>query len=218
MNKVIRLKGIKTKRRKAFKPKNKLNFNRAKDNISFKPMLPIISIFSVLIGCVLFTKSPIDFINQIIQNKLLVMQSNNFYNIFKSLILFEFLFVFLLFFLGTNIFGNFVVGIVPILKMITCGYLCSYMYNKFELNGVLFSLVFIVPFISISGTVIIALSSESYLLSKSVNTSILQRKTAKDGTLQLFLVKFIIIAFLEIILVLLNSAILSSFGSKISLQ
>ena len=92
------------------------------------------------------------------------------------------------------------------------------MYNKYELNGVLFSLIFFVPYFSITSSILIAMTNEGYAMSKSMTNCIMQRKTAQEGHLQLFLIRFILIAVFDLLFVLLNSLLLSSFGTKISLQ
>lgn len=220
MNKVISLKGLRFNRRKRIssRPKRNLDIKPTETDGFYKAVASISSIFSVLLGSLCFLKLPSAFFETQFTEIIGTLQSGNFISIFKCLICIEIIFVAVCFLLGTNLFGNFIIFLVPAAKTFFAGYLGALMYNKYELNGVLFSLVFLVPYFSATCTALIALSNEGHSMSKSLTASVLQRKTTKDDGLRLFLARFTLIFITDIIFTLLNSLILMSFGAKISLH
>ena len=221
MNKVISLKGLRFKNRRKITSKPRRNVDvkpHGKNSNLFRFALSFASIFSVLLGALFFSKISSTEFEQYFINAIKEIQSENFTIIFKDLCSIEIIFIATCFILGTNLFGNIFIFAVPIIKTFFAGYIGALMYNKYELNGVLFSLIFFVPFFSVTCTALIALTNEGYAMSKSMTSCILQRKTTKDGDLQLFLIKSVLITLFDLLFVLLNSLLLSSLGTKISLQ
>lgn len=220
MNKVISLKGLRFRRRKiTSKPKRNLDIKpRDKQNNIYRIALSFACIFSVLLGSLFFSKISSTEFTQYFTDIIKNLQCGIFTEIFKILISVEIAFIVTCFILGTNLFGNIFISAVPIIKTFFAGYIGALMYNKYELNGVLFSLIFFVPYFSVTCSALVALTNESHIMSKTLATCILQRKTTKDGSLQLFLIKFAGIALFDLLFALLNSLLLSLLGAKISLQ
>lgn len=219
MNKVISLKGLRFKRRKmTSRPKRNVDVKPQDKNINiFKIAVSVATVISVLLGSLFYSKSSLELQNYFI-NLIIQLQTGNFVTVSKSLCSIEMIFITVCFILGTNLFGNVFISLVPVTKTFLAGFLGALMYNKYELNGVLFSLIFFVPYFSVTSSILIGMTNEGYIMSKSLTSCILQRKTAKEGTLQLFLIRFIIIAVFDLLFAALNSLLLSSFGAKISLQ
>lgn len=221
MNKVISLKGLRFRSRRKITSKPRRNVDvkpHGKNNNIFRVALSFACIFSVLLGALFFLKMSSTEFEQYFINAISEIQSKSFTAVFKDLCGIEIIFIVACFILGTNLFGNILIFAVPIIKTFFAGYIGALMYNKYELNGVLFSLIFFVPFFSVTCTALIALTNEGYTMSKSMTSCILQRKTTKDGDLQLFLIKSVLIISFDLLFVLLNSLLLSSLGAKISLQ
>ena len=221
MNKVISLKGLRLKSRRSIVSKPKRNVD-VKPDVStgniYRIALSFACISSVLLGALFYSKMAPAWIEQYIINAIKELQSTNFAGIFKYLCSMEIIFVVTCFIFGTNLFGNILISVVPIIKTFFAGFLGALMYNKYELNGVLFSLIFFVPYFSVTSSALIALTKEGFTMSRNLTHCILQRKTTKDGDLQLFLIRFLLITLFDLLFVLLNSLLLSSFGAKISLQ
>lgn len=221
MNKVISLKGLRFRSRRKITSKPRRNVDvkpHGKNSNIFRIAVSFACVFSVLLGALSFSKMPSTEFEQYFINTINEIQGENFTVIFKNLYSIEIIFVAACFILGTNLFGNIFIFAVPMIKTFFAGYIGALMYNKYELNGVLFSLIFFVPFFSVTCTALIALTNEGYAMSKSMTSCILQRKTTKDGDLQLFLIKSVLITLFDLLFVLLNSLLLSSLGTKISLQ
>lgn len=221
MNKVISLKGLRLKSRRSIVSKPKRNVD-IKPTVTtgniYRIAVSFTCIISVLLGALLYSKTSLSGLEQYIINLIKEIQSANFTNAFKYLCSMELIFIVTCFILGTNLFGNILISAVPIIKTIFAGFLGALMYNKYELNGVLFSLIFFVPYFSVTGSALIALTKEGFTMSRNLTYCILQRKTTKDGDLQLFLIRFLLIMLFDLLFALLNALLLSSFGAKISLQ
>ncbi len=220
MNKVISLKRFRFRRRKKItsRPKRNVDVKPQDKNINiFKIAVSFASVFSVLLGSLFYSKSSPAF-QEYFVNLIKQLQGDSFVNTLKTLCSIEIIFIVACFILGTNLFGNIFISLVPVAKTFLAGYIGALMYNKYELNGVLFLLIFFVPYFSVTASILIAMTNEGYVMSKSMTNCIMQRKTAQEGLLQLFLIRFILIAVFDLLFVLLNSLLLSSFGTKISLQ
>ena len=221
MNKVISLKGLRLKSRRSIVSKPKRNVD-VKPDVStgniYRIAVSFACIFSVLLGALFYSKMSSTELEQFFINTIQEIQSANIVNSFKYLCSMELIFIVTCFILGTNLFGNILISAVPIIKTLFAGFLGALMYNKYELNGVLFSLIFFVPYFSVTGSALIALTKEGFTMSRNLTYCILQRKTTKDGDLQLFLIRFLLITLFDLLFALLNALLLSSFGAKISLQ
>lgn len=221
MNKVISLKGLRLKSRRKITSRPKRNVDvkpHDKNTNIFRIAVSFACIFAVLLGSLFFSKMSATQFEHFFVNTIKEIQDESFIGVFKSLCGIEIIFIAACFILGTNLFGNIFISLVPVVKTFFAGYIGALMYNKYELNGVLFSLIFFVPYFSATCSSLIALTNEGYAMSKSLTSCILQRKTTKDGDLQLFLIRFILIALFDLLFALLNSLLLSSLGAKISLQ
>lgn len=220
MNKVISLKGLRLRRRRIIpRPKRNVDIRPYEKNTNlFRIVISAASVFSVLPGVLFYSKMSTPEFQQHFINTIKQIQTESFANIFRCLCSIEIIFIATCFILGTNLFGNIFISLVPVTKTFFAGFIGALMYNKYELNGVLFSLIFLVPYFSVTCSTLIALTNEGYVMSKAMTNCIMQRKTTKEGTLQLFLIKFILITLFDLLFVLLNSLLLSALGTKISLQ
>lgn len=220
MNKVISLKGLRLRRRRiSARPKRNIDINPRDRNINiFKIAVSLAAVISVLLGSLFFAKMSASGLEQYFTNFIKALQAESFKDVFKELCSIEVIFISVCFILGTNLFGNIFISLVPIVKTFFAGYIGALLYNKYELNGVLFSLIFIIPYFSVTSTILIAMTNEGWEMSRTLTNCVMQRKTAKEGILQLFLIRFILIALFDMLFVLINSLLLSSFGTKISLQ
>lgn len=218
MSKVISLSKFRMRNRKSAVPTKYKQYKRTDSVFSYKLVLSLISIISIFIGSFLFSKIQFGLLSDFILKIVASLQNKNLISILKMLAVPEIISMLLSFILGTNLFGNFLITFVPALKLCLVGYFGALMYSRFELNGVLFCLIFLVPYFAATNTLLIEFSDECFKMSKELNQSVLQRKTAKDGTLQLFLIRFIIILLIDLVFVVLNSILISSFGGKIILQ
>lgn len=218
MSKVINLSKLRRRRISKTVYKKQVVHQQRTPILSFRLCLAVLSIMAIFIGSLIFSKYEISFVTNYLLNLVKSLQNDSALYVLKKLILPEILTFALCLIFGTNILGSSFIIFVPVIKLSIFGYLGALMYSNFELNGVLFSLIFLVPFFAASGTVLIILSNESYQMSKTLNMAVVQRKTAKDGSLQLFLVRFMILLFIDILFVVMNSFLIASFSSKIILQ
>lgn len=220
MNKVISLKGLRLGRRKIIpRPKRNVDVRPYEKNTNiFRVIVSFASVFSVLLGVLFYSKMSTAEFQQHFINTIKELQTESFADVFKCLCSLEIIFIATCFILGTNLFGNIFISFVPVTKTFFAGFIGALMYNKYELNGVLFSLIFFVPYFSVTCSTLIALTNEGYIMSKALTNCIMQRKTTKEGVLQLFLIKFIMITLFDLFFALVNSLLLSSLGGKISLQ
>lgn len=212
MSKVIR---IKRPYRKV-KAKKKINFADIFSE-KYKVILLLVSISSVLFGSFIFNGFNDASFSQIIENKISLFESKELLKILLFFIKTELIYFAFAMVIGTSFIGA-PLTIVPIsIRCIVTGFLGEYMYNEYELKGVLFCLLFIFPYTAIATTSLLFASNESIYMSAKNYDTITNKNTADDISVKLYLLRYFILAIINCICAVFNSLLIVLFIDKINL-
>lgn len=212
MSKVIRIK----KSYHKVKPKRKMDLSFI-FNEKYKVVLLIFSIASILLGSFIYNGFINESLTQIIENKIVLFKSKELLKILLFLIKTELIYFALAMAIGTSFLGA-PLSIIPIsIRCVITGFLGGYMYNEYELKGVLFCLLFIFPYTAVATTSLLFASNESiYMSIKNYNT-ITNKNTADDVSVKLYLLRYLILIIINCVCALFNSFLIVVFIDKINL-
>lgn len=212
MSKVIRIK------RAYRKPKSKrhIDFSHLFQE-KYKVILLIVAVLSVLLGSVLYNSFNDSSLIDIIENKIALFESQELLKIFLFFFKMELIYFAFAMLIGTSFVGT-PLTVIPIsLRCIITGFLGGYMYNQYELKGVLFCLLFVFPYTAVATTSLLFASNESiYMSSKSYRT-ITNKNTADDISVKLYLLRYFILIVINSVCALFNSFLIVLFINKINL-
>lgn len=215
MTKVITLR----KRKKSYsiaektKQKQRSNFVIEKNRI----FLLIISIISILLGAVAYRFFPNENIIENLNNTLEIFKTENFINIFLCFIKADLIYFLMAFFIGTSFMGAVLSPLPIVLKCFLIGFQSGYLYNDFELKGVLFCLILLYPCYVITTSSLIFACDESIYMSKYLFSTITNKNTANDISVKLYLLRYLILIVINIVCIAVNSAIVCFIAPKINL-
>ena len=212
MSKVIKVK----KRYPKSKLRNSSSFN---DLISekYKVVLLFCSISSMIIGSVIYNSFESEIIVNAISEKILLFQSENYFKIILYLIKSEIIYFLLAMFIGSSFVGA-PLSVIPIsLRCLLVGYTGAYMYNEFDLNGVLFCLLFVFPYTAIATTSLIFALNESIYMSNNCFNSLTNKNTADLISVKLYLVRYLFLTVINVFCALFNGLLIIALINKINL-
>lgn len=213
MTKVINLrKYTKSRNNKRKKDYDKTSIKEEK----YKVILLVISVFSILLGCLIFKYNKQYLIDNF-DYYFSMIKTYSFIDIFLNLIRFDICFLVLIFFIGTSFVGKILVFIPPMLKSVIVGYISSYIYCEYKTNGILLCLVLLYPYIAMTTSTLIFAANESAFMSNYVRDVISHKNTADDMSIKLYIMRYIILFGVNIICALVNSLIITFIMPKINL-
>ncbi len=215
MTKVITLR----KKRKNYSKPDKIRPKVASD-INFEKnriVLLVLSIISILAGALFYRTFPNAEITSQIDNSLELFSSAVWNNIFIFFIQSDLIYILMSLFVGTSFAGAILSPLPIILKCIFVGYQSGYLYNEYELKGVLFCLVLLYPCYVITTSSLIFACDESIYMSKYLFSTITNKNTANDISVKLYLLRYLILLVINIICIAVNSAIICFIAPKINL-
>jgi|GEM_PF-6502359 len=212
-------------KKKQIRIRNRMNFNinkrknriysiNIRNEIS-KIILLIISLMAILLGCIVYKNIDAKTINDHISKLITFLCEETFISVFTTFLKCEMILIFLAYFIGTSFLGTPLVILAPIIKCIFIGYLGSYMYNVYELQGVLFCLVLLYPYFALTTSALIYGSNESVKMCKLVYECTAQKNTANEDFVKLYFIRYLIIVALTIICIAINSFLISILAEKI---
>lgn len=215
MTKVITLR----KRRKAYsnpeKKRKKIN-----ENLNFEKnrfFLLIISISSLLIGTLVYRFFPDTDITIQFDNTVELFSAADWMDVFTVFFQADLIYLLIAFFIGTSFAGAILSPLPIILKCILIGYQSGYLYNEYELNGVLFCLVLLYPCYVITTSALVFACDESIYMSKYLFNTITNKNTANDISVKLYLLRYFILFAINVVCIAVNSVIVCFVAPKISL-
>ena len=218
MSKVINLR---RKRRNNFKQKyNKSisikNFSKIKED-RYKIFLVFISVVGILLGAIAYRITDNSQIIKLLSDSICLLNSGNFKSIILYFIKLDALLYIISFFIGTSFIGSALTFIVPMLKCLYIGYFSGYLYNEFELKGVLFCLILLFPCFVITTTSLIFASNENIYMSKYIFECINERKSTDNISIRLYLLRYILLITINVACIIATSLAFSFIAPKISI-
>ncbi len=215
MTKVITLR---KKKNSYVKPeKTKRNFASDLLNEKNRVLLLIISIISILAGALIYRFFPNNEIASEIDIMLKSFNSADFIQIFLLFFQADLIFILISFFIGTSYIGAVLSPLPIILKCIFIGYQSGYLYNEFELKGVLFCLVLLYPCYVITTASLIFACDESIYMSRYLYSAITNKNTANNISVRLYSLRYLILFVINLVCIAVNSAIVCFIAPKINL-
>ncbi len=214
MTKVITLR---KKRNNYFTPKNT---KRTVNNFTFeknRAILLIIAIAFILVGALAYRFFPNTEITAQIDGSLELFNSAVWKGIFIFYVQADLIYLLIAFFIGTSFAGAILSPLPLILKCIFIGFQSGYLYNQYELKGVLFCLVLLYPCYVITTSSLIFACDESIYMSKYILRTITNKNTANDISIRLYSLRFLILLVINIICIAVNSVIVCIVAPKINL-
>lgn len=206
------------------KRKNYLNPERAKKKTTSNFMIEknrvfllILSIVFILAGALAYRFFPNESVILEIDTSLELFNLASWKEIFLYFLKADFTYLLIAFFIGTSFAGAFLSPLPIVLKCFFIGYQSGYLYNEYELKGVLFCLILFYPCYVITTSSLIFACDESIYMSKYLFSTITNKNTANDISVKLYSLRYLILFIINIVCIAVNSAIICFIAPKISL-
>lgn len=193
------------------------SFTQNISNETNRILLLIVSVVFILAGALIYRFFPNDDINTEIDTILTLFNSANWKNICIFFLQADLIFLIISFFIGTSFVGSVLSGLPIILKCIYIGYQSGYLYNEYELKGVLFCLILLYPCYAVTTSSLIFACDESIYMSKYFFNTITNKNTANNISVKLYFLRYLILFVINIVCIAVNSVIACFVAPKISL-
>ena len=215
MTKVINL-----RKRKVIKQKSNLhkdiNFNKIYRE-KYKLLFLIISVFGILIGAMCYRTIESHQLTQIIAEIFSLLNSGEFKLIYIFLLKLDAICLLVSFFIGTSFIGSAISFIPPLIKCLYIGYLGGYLYNEFELKGVLFCLILLYPCFSITTTALLFASNENAYMSRYIYDCLSGKNKTDNVSIKLYLLRYILLFTIIISCITITAFLISFIGPKLNI-
>lgn len=218
MSKIVSLRKRKTNKN-SFKLKNtkiKNNFSSILEHKN-KILFTVISVIGIFIGVVLFKISDNAQLMRMVVENFSILNNGSFKEICIFLLKIDFAFMLVSFFIGTSFIGSSISFLPILLKCLYIGYLCGYLYNQFELKGVLFSILLLYPCFAITLTSLIFASNENIYMSKYIYKSLNGKLSINDVSIKLYLIRYLLLIILNVCCVVISSLAIYFIAPKINI-
>lgn len=218
MTKVISLRKQKTNRTRQIVHKDrKYNSFNEMHNEKYKLLFLVFSIIGIFLGAMLYRITNNSQLAEIITNSFTLLNSSNFKSIFLYLIKLDLVYFLLSFFIGTSFIGSVLSFIPPMLKCIYIGYLSGYLYNEFELKGVLFCLLLLYPCFTITTTAIIFASNENIYMSQYIYNCLNGKNTTDNISIRLYLLRYVLLFIIILTCITISAFLISFIAPKLNI-
>lgn len=215
MTKVINLRKRKVIKAKPIIHKDK-NISKL-HNEKYKLFYLITSVFGLLVGAICYRTMENNQLTQIIAENFLILNSGDFKSIFLYLLKLDSIILLVSFFIGTSFIGSAISFIPPTIKCIYIGYLGGYLYNEFELKGVLFCLILLYPCFAITTTALIFSSNENVYMSQYIYNCLNGKNTTDNISIRLYLLRYILLFTIIIACITITAFLIAFIGPKINI-
>ncbi len=218
MTKVISLRKKTSKRVNPLisKERNLKKFNQINED-KFKLLFLLVSVIGIFAGAFCYRVSKNSELSVIIAENFNILNCGDFKSIFLYLIKLDLIFILISFFVGTSFIGSGLSFIPPMLKCIYIGYFSGYLYNDFELKGVLFCLLLLYPCFAITTTSLIFASNENVYMSKYIFNSLNGKTSIDNISIKLYLLKYLLLMVINIVCIIITALLISFLGPKIDI-
>lgn len=184
----------------------------------FKILLAFSAIAGLLCGSFIYRTAPDTVVNSLIEDKVFLLKSGGFLQVFLFLLQLDAVFLLFSFLSGTSFIGTALSVSVPFLKCILIGYTGALFYNEYELKGVLFCLLLLYPYFTVTTASLIFSSNESIYMSKYLFGLLKQKNTADDISVRLYLLRNLLLVIINIACTAVNSLLITFIAPRISLH
>ena len=199
-----------------YKNGNNIRLNQL-GNEKYKILLLLFSIVGILLGAISYKITINSNFIQIAQESFIILNSGNFKVIFLYLFKINLIFYIFSFFIGTSFIGSFLSVFPPTVKCIYIGFLSGYLYNEFELKGVLFCLLLLYPCFSITTASLIYASNENMYMSQYVFNCLTGRCNTDNISIKLYLIRYLLLFTIVLACISITSFLISVIGPKINI-
>lgn len=217
MEKVINLRRHKVIKLKPIYQKDKNKKLSKLYSEKYKLLFLIISVFGILIGSVCYRITDNSSLSQVIAESFITLNNGDFKSVFLYLLKLDLIFVLSSFFIGTSFIGSALSFVPPTLKCLYIGYLGGYLYNEFELKGVLFCLLLLYPCFAITTTALIFASNENIYMSQYIYNSLSGKSNTDNISIRLYLLRYVLLFTIIIACITVTSFLISFIGPKLNI-
>ncbi len=213
---------INFRKRKAIKLKPVIHKNK-KENFSmlynerYKIIFLVISVLAILLGALCFRMTSNSQLSKIIVESFTTLNSTNFKFIFLYLLKLDSIYFIISFFIGTSFIGSVLSFIPPTIKCLYIGYLSGYLYNEFELKGVLFCLLLLYPCFAITTTALIFASNENVYMSQYIYNCLNGKNSTDNISIRLYLLRYILLFTIVLSCITVTAFLISFIGPKLNI-
>lgn len=183
----------------------------------YKIILLLVSVIAIFIGAIGYRILGDLKLSQVITNNIEILISGEFKSIFLYLFKLDFAFILLNFFIGTSFIGSPISFISPLLKCLYLGYFSGYLYNEFELKGVLFCLLLLYPCFAITTTSLIFASNENVYMSQYIYKCLNGKNSVDNISIRLYLLRYLLLTVINIICIAVTSILITFIAPKIDI-
>lgn len=218
MTKVINLRKRKIMKTKPImrKERKNINFNKIY-NEKYKFLLLLMSITGILFGTICYRFINNSQLTQAITESFSILNSNDFKSVYMYLIKLDLICFLISFFIGTSFIGAILSFIPPTIKCLYIGYLGGYLYNEFELKGVLFCLLLLYPCFAITTTALIFASNENVYMSRYIYNCLNGRSTTDNISLRLYLLRYILLFSIITVCITVTAFLITFISPKLNI-
>ncbi len=219
MTKVINLRKRKNLKSKpiVYKDRKRNNFDKIYSE-KYKLLFLFISIFGILIGVICYRITDNSQLTQVITENFTVLNSGDFKSVFIYLLKLDLIYFLISFFIGTSFIGAVLSFIPPTLKCLYIGYLGGYLYNEFELKGVLFCLLLLYPCFAITTTSLLFASNENIYMSQYIYNCLNGKSTTDNISIRLYLLRYVLLFTIIIACITVTAFLISFIGPKLNIS
>lgn len=216
MTKVISLRKQKNIKTKPIIHKDRKNTNLNKlYSEKYKLLFLLISVLGIFVGAMCYRTTNNSQLTQIIYESFQTLNSGDFKSVFRNLIKLDLICFFISFFTGTSFVGSILSFIPPTIKCLYIGYLGGYLYNEFELKGVLFCLLLLYPCFAITTTALIFASNENVYMSRYIYNCLNGKSTTDNISIRLYLLRYVLLFTIIIVCITVTAFLISFIGPKL---
>lgn len=219
MTKVINLRKRKVIKAKPITHKDKNNKKSGKlYSEKYKLIFLIISVLGILIGAICYRITDNSRLSQVIAESFTILNNGDFKSIFLYLLKLDLIYLLINFFIGTSFIGSVLSFVPPTIKCLYIGYLGGYLYNEFELKGVLFCLLLLYPCFAITTTALIFASNENVYMCQYIYNCLNGRSSTDNISIRLYLLRYILLFAIILACITITAFLISFIAPKLNIS
>lgn len=207
------------------KPKLKKRYYSSKSFDGFKDMLKdkykilflIISVIGIFIGAIAYKLIDNQALTQMLSNSFIQINSGSFKDVLLYFLRLEGIFFSISFFIGTSFLGSTISFLAPMLKCIYIGCLSSYLYNQYELKGVLFALILLYPCFVITTANLIIAANENIYMCKYIFNRISNKSVSDTISVKLYALRYLLLIIINAVAIVITSFLITIIAPKINI-